>query len=88
MGIGGKWRSPSSADNIVTEISKMLYFGDPDNLDWHEQDKAVYGKDAGDEHWTRGATHKVGDTRLPQAKAEKLTSSDSDSDSNSDSELD
>ena len=34
MGIGGKRRSASSADHIVAEISKMLYFGDSDTLDW------------------------------------------------------
>ncbi len=34
MGIGGKRRKPSSADAIATEISKMLYFGGPDKLDW------------------------------------------------------
>lgn len=34
MGIGGKRRKPSSADAIVAEISKMVYFGGPDDFDW------------------------------------------------------
>ena len=34
MGIGGKKKSSASADAIVTEISKMLYFAGPDELKW------------------------------------------------------
>lgn len=34
MGIAGKRRSSTSADNIAREISKMLYYGDPEKLDW------------------------------------------------------
>ena len=34
MGIAGKRKSSTAADCIVSEISKMLYFGDPDKLDW------------------------------------------------------